>query len=106
MKYIYSKKTNEVLVSLSSSSYGPRSVRALSAPYLRSSQMPPGNKEWNPALALCPIALHMSMLGEERVSCRCSRHKVPSISDVEYDEFVMKLCPEKQLIVIAVKSSL
>ena len=60
----------------------------------------------NPAVALCPIALRLSLLGHQRVMCRCSRHKIPNISDVEFDEFVMKQAPEKQIVVICIKSSL
>ena len=55
---------------------------------------------------LCPITLRLSLLGQRAAGCRCSRHKVPTISDVEFDEFIQRQAPDNQLLVIAVKNEL
>ncbi|XP_071170308.1 uncharacterized protein LOC143062443 isoform X4 [Mytilus galloprovincialis] len=54
----------------------------------------------------CPIAIRQQLLGLERPSCRCSRHYIPQITDIEYDDFVSTEAPESQVIVISVISSL
>ena len=62
--------------------------------------------DWNPVLSLCPVALRQALLGEKSPKCRCSNYNLVAITDIEFDEFVRRLSPNKQLIVIAVKSSL
>ena len=54
----------------------------------------------------CPIALRQRILGLDQPSCRCSRHYIPQVMDIEYDEFIQMEAPESQIIVIAVISSL
>ena len=53
----------------------------------------------------CPGALRLRLLGHPSSVCRCSRQKIPHISDVEFDEFVFRHAPENQLIVVAVRNS-
>ncbi|XP_062584054.1 uncharacterized protein LOC134245821 isoform X4 [Saccostrea cucullata] len=54
----------------------------------------------------CPIALRQRILGLDQPMCRCSRHYIPQIMDIEYDEFIQIEAPESQLIVVAVISSM
>lgn len=54
----------------------------------------------------CPIALRQRILGLDQMSCRCSRHYIPQIMDIEYNEFIQIEAPDGQLIVISVVSSL
>lgn len=54
----------------------------------------------------CPLVIRQVKLGYDRPQCRCSRHHIPSIMDLELDDFVETECPEGQLIVIMVVSSL
>ncbi|XP_055999633.1 uncharacterized protein LOC125656907 isoform X4 [Ostrea edulis] len=54
----------------------------------------------------CPIALRQRILGLDQTSCRCSRHYIPQIMDIEYNEFIQIEAPDGQLIVISVVSSL
>ncbi|XP_052781293.1 uncharacterized protein LOC128217895 isoform X3 [Mya arenaria] len=54
----------------------------------------------------CPLVIRQQKLGYDSPSCRCSRHYIPNIMDIELDDFVEKDCPEEQLIVIMVVSSL
>ncbi|XP_072025024.1 uncharacterized protein [Amphiura filiformis] len=54
----------------------------------------------------CPVALRAEMLGDSMATCRCSRHKVPSIGDLELERYLKECVPRTQLIVIAVVSAL
>lgn len=54
----------------------------------------------------CPLVIRQQILGYERPQCRCSRHHIPFIMDIELDEYVNTEVPEGQLIVIMVVSSL
>ncbi|XP_070559084.1 uncharacterized protein C3orf20 homolog isoform X2 [Ptychodera flava] len=54
----------------------------------------------------CPVSLRAEMLGEVNQVCKCNRHKMPFISDLEYDTFITDYVPKQQLIVIAVVSTL
>ncbi|KAL3852029.1 hypothetical protein ACJMK2_015718 [Sinanodonta woodiana] len=56
--------------------------------------------------SLCTFVIRQHILGFDGQQCRCSRHVIPFIMDVEYDEFIQKEVPEGQLIIIAVVSSL
>ncbi|KAK3768351.1 hypothetical protein RRG08_031140 [Elysia crispata] len=57
-------------------------------------------------LNLCPVAIRMQMLGEARPSCRCNRHSIPYISDVEYHTYIHVTAPKNQLQIVVVVSSL
>ncbi|GFR69725.1 glutamate-rich protein 6 [Elysia marginata] len=57
-------------------------------------------------LNLCPVAIRMQMLGDSRPSCRCSRHSIPYISDVEYQTYINITAPKNQLQIVVVVSSL
>ncbi|ELU12323.1 hypothetical protein CAPTEDRAFT_189464 [Capitella teleta] len=59
-----------------------------------------------PDASLCPIALREGLLSGSNGYCKCTRHKIPVITDVEFDEFVFTRCCEDQLIIISVVSSL
>lgn len=54
----------------------------------------------------CPIVIRQQLLGHERPQCRCSRHHIPFIMDLELDDFINTETPEGQLTVIMVVSSL
>ncbi len=82
-----------------------RSCRSKSAP-LRLSLHAPVDGIAGTSIGACPVALRQLILGEEKAMCRCSRHKVPYITDVEFDQLVNKYVPEKQLVVVAIVSSL
>ena len=60
----------------------------------------------SPVKVHCPIAIQQQLLGLERPSCRCSRHFIPQLTDIEFEEFVQIEASESQLIVISVISSL
>ncbi|KAK7102791.1 uncharacterized protein [Littorina saxatilis] len=60
----------------------------------------------SPCLTLCPGALRQIILHEPRPQCRCSRHVIPNISDVEYDRYINKEAPRSQLQIIMVHSTL
>ncbi|XP_078001510.1 uncharacterized protein LOC144453994 isoform X1 [Glandiceps talaboti] len=53
----------------------------------------------------CPICLRAEMLGEDHPVCKCSRHKIPYIGDLEYDKFLADNVPKTQIIVICVVST-
>ncbi|XP_052285560.1 uncharacterized protein LOC127881598 isoform X7 [Dreissena polymorpha] len=59
-----------------------------------------------PGRSHCPLVIRQQKLGYERPQCRCSRHYIPNMMDLELDDFVDTECPEGQLIVIMVVSSL
>ena len=40
------------------------------------------------------------------ISCKCSKHKIPLINDVEFDYFLHRVAPMSQLIVVCVINSL
>ncbi|KAH9503808.1 hypothetical protein Btru_066692 [Bulinus truncatus] len=56
-------------------------------------------------ITLCPLALRTMMLSDPKPQCRCSRHTIPFISDVEYDRYIQEEAPENQIQIIAVVSS-
>ncbi|CAL1534535.1 unnamed protein product [Lymnaea stagnalis] len=75
----------------------PRQQTAVSLP----------DKESLPAnISLCPVALHMQMASDPRPHCRCSRHSIPYISDLEYDKYITEGAPSNQLQIIVIVSSL
>lgn len=57
-------------------------------------------------LAQCPISLRAEMLGFERPPCRCSRHHIPYISDLEFDTFLKNEASMNQMIIVAIVSTL
>ncbi|GFO23230.1 glutamate-rich protein 6, partial [Plakobranchus ocellatus] len=60
----------------------------------------------NNNINLCPIAIRMQMLGDSRPACRCSRHSIPYITDVEYHTYINVTAPKNQLQIVVVVSSL
>ena len=46
------------------------------------------------------------MLGDSLATCKCSRHRIPVITDVELDRFLMTQVPKEQLVVLCVVSSM
>ncbi|XP_064604787.1 LOW QUALITY PROTEIN: uncharacterized protein C3orf20 homolog [Liolophura sinensis] len=56
--------------------------------------------------AQCPISLRAEMLGYERPPCRCSRHHIPYISDLEFDNFLKNEASMNQMIIVAIVSTL
>ncbi|KAL5013330.1 hypothetical protein ScPMuIL_007600 [Solemya velum] len=54
----------------------------------------------------CPITVRQQFLGYEAPHCRCSRHYIPYIMDIEFDEFIQKEASDSQIIVISIVSSL
>lgn len=83
-----------------------RTARTRSAPQRMLMAAASNGDNWNPNVLLCPVAVRLLLMGEQQVSCRCSRHKISHIHDIEYDPFVMKYSPDKQLVIVAVMSSL
>ncbi|KAL8576950.1 hypothetical protein ACOMHN_024226 [Nucella lapillus] len=63
-------------------------------------------REMIPCLTLCPSALRQIVLCEARPMCRCSRHSISAITDIEYDRYVTKECPRSQLQIVMVHSTL
>ncbi|XP_076447540.1 uncharacterized protein LOC143284598 isoform X2 [Babylonia areolata] len=106
-----SKDLTTSVVSLSkfseSSNLRSRSAGNLSKPVSRQgTTMSLPDREFLPSLTLCPAALRQMALNEGRPSCRCSRHTIPTITDVEYERYINKECPRSQLQIIMVHSSL
>ncbi|EDV25376.1 uncharacterized protein TRIADDRAFT_55398 [Trichoplax adhaerens] len=58
-----------------------------------------------PSIA-CPIMIRSSLLGQAQEQCRCSPHKIPYVSDLEFDEFINKQTYPGQLLIINVVSSM
>ena len=80
-----------------------RPARTKSAP-LHLSQT--SDTVWSLRLGSCPVALRGFMLGEEGQTCRCSRHKISYITDIEYDKFIQRHVPIGQMVIVSVVSSL
>nr|XP_021137155.1 uncharacterized protein C3orf20 homolog isoform X2 [Columba livia] len=46
------------------------------------------------------------MMGEEGKTCKCSNHRIPYVSDLEYDHLINnKMSSNEQIIVVCVSSS-
>lgn len=43
----------------------------------------------------CPVVCRALMLGLETAGCRCSRTKLPTLTDLEYDHFLQVSCRRK-----------
>ncbi|XP_063953684.1 uncharacterized protein LOC129256796 isoform X2 [Lytechinus pictus] len=54
----------------------------------------------------CPVALRAEMLGDNVATCKCSRHRIPVITDLELDKFLTAQVPREQLVVLCVVSSM
>ncbi|XP_038045416.1 uncharacterized protein LOC119719994 [Patiria miniata] len=54
----------------------------------------------------CPIAFRAEMLGDTMATCRCSRHRIPSLNDLELERFLATEVPRSQLVVVCMTSSL
>lgn len=63
-------------------------------------------REIMPSLTLCPAALRQILLNESRPQCRCSRHAIPEITDLEFERYVMREAPVSQLQIVMIHSSL
>ncbi|CAK8689010.1 unnamed protein product [Clavelina lepadiformis] len=69
-------------------------------------------KSWTPASECCPVATRNKLLqsenkpGEKTFQCKCSKHRIPSIHDLEFDYYLRIVAPVTQLIVIYVINSL
>ncbi|XP_066284368.1 uncharacterized protein [Branchiostoma lanceolatum] len=53
----------------------------------------------------CPVSLRAEILGEGILACKCSKHKVPLVLDLEFDRLLKEFLPKNQLIIIAVTST-
>ncbi|CAH1265484.1 C3orf20 [Branchiostoma lanceolatum] len=53
----------------------------------------------------CPVSLRAEILGEGIFACKCSKHKVPLVLDLEFDRLLKEFLPKNQLIIIAVTST-
>ena len=65
-----------------------------------------------PKVALCRLAVLVSLsyLGsgipfQALVLCRCDKHRIPLLRDLEFDEFLNSHVPSEQLVVVCVTSS-
>ncbi|XP_072177179.1 uncharacterized protein [Diadema setosum] len=54
----------------------------------------------------CPVALRAELLGDTMAVCKCSRHRIPAITDMELDKFLTEQVPKDQLVVLCVVSSM
>ncbi|XP_011681226.2 uncharacterized protein LOC100891346 [Strongylocentrotus purpuratus] len=54
----------------------------------------------------CPAVLRAEMLGDTAGTCKCSRHRIPVITDLELDKFLTTQVPREQLMVLCVVSSM
>ena len=52
------------------------------------------------------IDLSFQMLADSRPQCRCSRHSITYITDVEYEAYISEFAPRNQLQIIIIVSSL
>lgn len=69
---------------------------------------PPHEKVWAPATEACPVTTRLRLLHPDSskvFACKCSKHRVPDINDVEFDTFVREVVPQTQLVVICVTNS-
>ncbi|XP_042191100.1 uncharacterized protein C3orf20 [Callorhinchus milii] len=68
--------------------------------------VPEDDKPWLSSFNPCPVALRLEMMGEGVKRCKCSNHKVPTITDLEYDTFLNTQMPGvEQILVVYVVSS-
>ncbi|XP_071659767.1 uncharacterized protein C3orf20 homolog [Patagioenas fasciata] len=64
------------------------------------------DKLWGTSQAACPAVLRRVMMGEEGKTCKCSNHRIPYVSDLEYDHLINnKMSSNEQIIVVCVSSS-
>ncbi|KAK2534957.1 C3orf20-like protein, partial [Columba guinea] len=64
------------------------------------------DKMWGTSQAACPAVLRRVMMGEEGKTCKCSNHRIPYVSDLEYDHLINnKMSSNEQIIVVCVSSS-
>ncbi|CAM9991662.1 unnamed protein product [Bubo scandiacus] len=64
------------------------------------------DKLWVRSQAACPAVLRRIMMGEEGKTCRCSNHRIPYVSDLEYDHLINnQMSFKEQIIVVCVSSS-
>lgn len=64
------------------------------------------DKLWVTSQAACPAVLRRIMMGEEGKTCRCSNHRIPYVSDLEYDHLINnQMSFKEQIVVVCVSSS-
>ncbi|XP_021245147.1 uncharacterized protein C3orf20 homolog isoform X3 [Numida meleagris] len=64
------------------------------------------NKLWVTSQTACPAVLRRVVMGEEGKTCRCSNHRIPYVSDLEYDHLINNTVAFKeQIIVVCISSS-
>ncbi|XP_054689326.1 uncharacterized protein LOC129209155 isoform X3 [Grus americana] len=64
------------------------------------------SKLWVTSQVACPAVLRRIMMGEEGKTCRCSSHRIPYVSDLEYDHLISnQMSFNEQIIVVCVSSS-
>lgn len=69
----------------------------------------PHDKVWPCATEACPLVTRLRLLhpnSNKTYVCKCSKHRVPFISDIEFDIFMREVVPQTQLIVVSVMNSL
>ncbi|XP_032299849.1 uncharacterized protein C3orf20 homolog isoform X1 [Coturnix japonica] len=64
------------------------------------------NKLWVTSQMACPAVLRRVVTGEEGKTCRCSNHRIPCVTDLEYDHLINNIVAFKeQITVVCVSSS-
>ncbi|XP_033120343.1 uncharacterized protein LOC117119619 [Anneissia japonica] len=72
----------------------------------KASFMDPNEKRRLPApLKGCTIVIRNEIFGEMMSTCKCSRHRIPTLTDVEFERFINEEVTQNQLIVVSVISS-
>lgn len=69
----------------------------------------PQEKVWTPATEACPVVTRLRLMYPDSLkvfACKCSKHRVPYINDIEFDVFLREVVPVTQLIVVSVINSL
>nr|XP_039260147.1 uncharacterized protein LOC120336523 isoform X2 [Styela clava] len=69
----------------------------------------PQDKVWSPATEACPVVTRLKLIYPDSLkvfACKCSKHRVPYINDIEFDVFLREVVPVTQLIVVSVINSL
>ncbi|XP_078484820.1 uncharacterized protein LOC100175408 isoform X1 [Ciona intestinalis] len=71
-----------------------------------------GEKSWSPAPECCPVVtrnkkIYTDSKGPDRpFSCKCSKHRIPQINDIEFDCYIRLVAPPSQVVVISIVNSL
>ncbi|XP_048257382.1 uncharacterized protein LOC124136360 isoform X1 [Haliotis rufescens] len=54
----------------------------------------------------CPLAVRQFAMTGVKSQCRCNRYAMPNITDIEFDEFILREAPPSQLQIVCAVSSL